>query len=145
MRLKYTFSSILLHNIRFLMDKKTLFFTVQMTLAKRAELSEGLVLTSSACLHTFAVLGLSVCRCARKDRGDLPGFTGAQYISRRLSSQLWKQHSSTMPRLCDRLELGPYPVGLPVGCIEITFINNLLEGKIRIRKAKGLLWGKAST
>uniref|UniRef100_A0A0E9T2C4 Uncharacterized protein n=1 Tax=Anguilla anguilla TaxID=7936 RepID=A0A0E9T2C4_ANGAN len=50
---------------------------------------------------------MSVWRCALTDRAALPGFTGAQYISSRRSSQLWKQHSSTMPRLCDRLELDP--------------------------------------
>lgn len=102
---------------------------VQMTITKEVELSKGSLLTSQVWLHTFAVLVMSVCRCARRDRGVLPVFTGAQYISRRRSSQLWKQHSSTMPRLCDRLELGPYPVGLPVGCIGITLRNSLLYGE----------------
>lgn len=78
----------------------------------------GFNVTSEQCLYiqllkpvelklTFGVLDESVCRCSRTDRGALPDLTGAQYISSRFSSQLWKQHSSTMPRLCKRRELGP--------------------------------------
>ena len=59
------------------------------------------------CVLTLAALGRSVCRCERSERGAFPVLTGAQYISSLRSSQLWKQHSSTMPRLCVRRELGP--------------------------------------
>lgn len=54
---------------------------------------------------TLGALGMSVWRCARTERAGLLVLAGAQYISRRRSSQLWKQHSSTMPR--DRRALGP--------------------------------------
>lgn len=65
------------------------------------------VLLSTFCtaVLTMGVLGRSVWRCARTKRVGWPVFGGAQYISRRRSSQLWKQHSSTMPR--DRRALGP--------------------------------------
>lgn len=54
---------------------------------------------------TLGALGMSVWRCERTERAGLVVLAGAQYISRRRSSQLWKQHSSTMPR--DRRALGP--------------------------------------
>lgn len=63
---------------------------------------------------TFCAFGISVWRWARTERADLGGFIGAQYISSLLRSQLWKQHSSTIPLWCKRLLLDPYPVGLPI-------------------------------